>query len=364
MKPRSGQLPRHSSETARSSHAQRFVGVGGREHANHVPALLEPRNRLADLADRAALERELRRADHRLVAEVHRLEAERRRSRRAPRSTRPRSRRASPSCARRARTRPPARGARPASPIGSPATSAVPPITPVGEERLAARREEVALVAAQREVGEAVAAVLLHELGGALAIVGLGRRDRERPEPQPERAERERRRPGSAARSRSAPSRRRCRPGTRPASGAQMASASPTCTSGSTVVGIARRDELRGARANSAARSTRWTVASSKSRPFARCATAERDHERDRELPGAALPPREAAREPDQRRARVRARASARRAGTPGGSTPWTSRMPVGALRASAPRRSRRGRRTSRPRRGALGVAGRRTVTR
>ena len=56
----------------------------------------------------------------------------------------------------------------------------------VGEERAAAGREEVALVPAQCEVGEAVRAVPLHERRRALALAALRRRNRVRTQPEPE----------------------------------------------------------------------------------------------------------------------------------------------------------------------------------
>ena len=49
------------------------------------------------------------------------------------------------------------------SPTGSPLTSAVPRDDAVGEERAPGRREEIALVAPQREEREAVAAVRVDE---------------------------------------------------------------------------------------------------------------------------------------------------------------------------------------------------------
>src|SRR5205085_1409211 len=65
----------------------------------------------------------------------------------------------------------------------------------VGQERAAARREEVALVAAEREEGEAVAAVLADESLRVPALRrGLARPQGERPEPQVERPRRERER--------------------------------------------------------------------------------------------------------------------------------------------------------------------------
>jgi hypothetical protein len=62
----------------------------------------------------------------------------------------------------------------------------------IREERTAARREEVALVAAQGEVGEAVGSVLLHELGRSLTLLAAGGSHSLRPQPQPQGAKAER----------------------------------------------------------------------------------------------------------------------------------------------------------------------------
>ena len=58
----------------------------------------------------------------------------------------------------------------------------------VGEKRAAAGREEVALVAAEGEVGQAVGAVTLDERRRLLALARFGGGNLERPEPQPEAA--------------------------------------------------------------------------------------------------------------------------------------------------------------------------------
>ena len=110
-----------------------------------------------------------------------------------------------------------------------------------------------------------------------------------------------------------------------------------------------RDEQQRGAR-----------VASSTSRPFARCATAEASDERHREhTRRAACGGRGRARARSSR-GRARARSSARPSGTPGGSTPPTA---AGGrpLPASGPRRSRSARRTVANQASSTGVAGRRT---
>ena len=206
----------------------------------------------------------------------------------------------------------------------------------VGEERAAARREEVALVAAQREVGEAVGAVALDERRRPARArphraraTGSGRNhsqsaaDRERADEDHQRVV-DAIRPGVVARRGAARgSARRRRAPARPGRAAGRSSGRPARRTG----GASRR---------SAASSTRCTVASSTSRPFARCATAETNDDEHREHPGAVLAAREPAREPDRRRARARARASGRPTGTPGGSTPWTRRIRSAASGVSA----------------------------
>src|SRR5205823_5731806 len=57
--------------------AQLGLRVGSGEHANSIAGLLETRDGLPHLANRAAVERELARANHSLVTEVDRPEAER-----------------------------------------------------------------------------------------------------------------------------------------------------------------------------------------------------------------------------------------------------------------------------------------------
>src|SRR5207244_12644723 len=56
--------------------AQGGVGFGGGDHAEAVAGLLQPRDRLAHLADGAALERELAGTEDRLVADLDRLQPE------------------------------------------------------------------------------------------------------------------------------------------------------------------------------------------------------------------------------------------------------------------------------------------------
>src|SRR5262249_15615319 len=149
-------------------------GVGGRQHPNLVTGLLETADRLSHLPDRTAVQREVGGRDHRLVAEVDGLEAElcvirERLARRARDGD-------SPALARRDAAE---LGDEPAPLVavsdriagdeGGAGDNAI------REERLAARREEVALVAPKREVREAVGAVLSDERLGTPAFVRLGR---------------------------------------------------------------------------------------------------------------------------------------------------------------------------------------------
>src|SRR5581483_9460498 len=159
--------------------------------AEPVARLLEPRHRLPHLADRTALERELRRHDHGLVADRDRAHAE-------PLV-------AAQVLVRRADDREsPAVRVREACEVveqrielrlvadGIAADERRTRDDAIGEERPARRREVVALVASQREEGEAVASVRVHELAdGAPLHDGLLDRMRERAQPEHERREAE-----------------------------------------------------------------------------------------------------------------------------------------------------------------------------
>ena len=142
--------------------AQPLVGVARGEHAHLVAALLEPGDRLAHLADRAAFEREVGGPDDCFVAEIDRLETDagvvgervvrRARDRHAP------ALRMGDAAELRDQLVALVVGAdRVAGDKRRPADDAI------REERPAADGEEVALVATQREVRQAVVAVLLDE---------------------------------------------------------------------------------------------------------------------------------------------------------------------------------------------------------
>ena len=169
----------------------------------------------------------------------------------------------------------------------------------VGEERAAGRREEIALVASQREEREAVAAVavderprdppLAHRLRDGVA---------ERPQPEVE-----------GEKPRTMPRPRRASPvrgdSSMPRSSAPTATAAiparaaPRPSSGRTLAGSPGTSKRRRQRTSAASRSSE-IVASSKSRPFARCATAEATTTATASCQARRRRLRERAREPDQ----------------------------------------------------------------
>ena len=166
--------------------------------------------------------------------------------------------------------------------------------------------------------------MLLHELGGALALAVDRRRDRQRPEPEPAARGRasaadERSASASSIRSEYASWSRMYTSAT----GTHTASAAPTCGERQDRRRVARRDELRGASARARRAAARCTVASSKSRPFARCATAEAATTATASHQARRL--RRASPRESQTRPSPSASASVRAASsTPGGRTPFT----------------------------------------
>src|SRR5205809_159878 len=131
-------------------------------NAERVAGLVEPGDRLAHLADRTAVERELARTEHRLVPDRDGLEPERAIAVEVR-----------VGCADH-RESPPARTRNPLQlrqqvidlrlvADGIAADERSSRDDPVGEESTARGREEITLVASQREEGEAVATVAVHE---------------------------------------------------------------------------------------------------------------------------------------------------------------------------------------------------------
>jgi hypothetical protein len=156
-------------------------------HADRVAGLPQPRDRLPHLADRAAFEGELLRAQHSLLPHRHGLEPE------GPVAIEVRIGGADD-------REPPAAGANDAPQLREElvhlllvahriaADQRRPRHHSVGEEGAARRREEVALVPSQRKEGEAVSAVCLHDRSGDSPLADR-LRDRlpERPQPVVER---------------------------------------------------------------------------------------------------------------------------------------------------------------------------------
>ena len=185
----------------------------------------------------------------------------------------------------------------------------------VGEERAAARREEVALVATQGEVREAVGAVRLHELGRTLALLPDGGRHALRSQPKPERAEAER---ADEQRERHFDAARvhvvvveadeEDRHGDRERRGHLQERDERRR--------VARRDEVP-ARAQERDEQDDVDGRLFEVEAFREVRDRRGDHQRDRERPGPALAPREAAREEDHRETRGRAPPSARPPGRP-----------------------------------------------
>ncbi len=161
------------------------------DDAERIAGLAEPRDRLAHLADRAPLERELLRQQHRLLPHRHGFEPEL----------------AVPLevlLGRAHHRQPPPVRARAAPQFGEQqvdlgvvadgiaADEGRPRDDAVGEESAAGRREEVALVAPQREEGKAVAAVSLDQRARHAALphrLGDGVAERPQPEVEGEEAE-------------------------------------------------------------------------------------------------------------------------------------------------------------------------------
>src|SRR5262245_27628937 len=167
-----------------------------RDDAVPVARLRQARNGLANLPNRPALEREVGRPDHGLVADRDRSQAE------AAVALDLRMRRTEDRDA-------PAVLVRERAKIGQEVVELVlvphwvaaderdAADDPVREERAPGRREEPALVTAEREEGEAVAAVRLHERAGSTVLrdgLNDGLRQRAEPEEQGREAEYERER--------------------------------------------------------------------------------------------------------------------------------------------------------------------------
>ena len=162
MNPRSGFFPRHRALIALSCSTSRRRGLRLRDQLEPVACGRPDAPPRAGLAPRA-FQRERAAVDDRLVAQVERREP----AGGVERHARPRGRRAAPGSSRARRT---CRGTRraprrptPGAPIGSPDDQRVAADVGVGEERLAVGGEEEALVVAQREVGERVPAVGVHQ---------------------------------------------------------------------------------------------------------------------------------------------------------------------------------------------------------
>ena len=169
--------------------AQHLVRLLRGHDPQRVPGLRHPRDGLADLADRAAVERELGRAEHRLLPDRDRAQAE------PPVAVEMLLGRAEDGEA-------PAVRLCDAPELGEQRVELLLVADRVGadergagddavrEERPPRRREEVALVAAEGEEREAVAAVRVHERASDAALAdGLPRRLRDRAEPEEERRE-------------------------------------------------------------------------------------------------------------------------------------------------------------------------------
>ena len=166
---------------------QRLVrDVGERLHPERVPGLLDPVDRLADLADRPAFERELRRLDDRLVAEIEAPQAERLERRRQIGADRHRTEPEPARLRERGRLLEEGRHRRRRAHRVAGAQHH-PSLDAVAEERGPVVREQVLLVAPQLEERQRVVAVPPHELGDRLANLRVRERAgrRERPEDEP-----------------------------------------------------------------------------------------------------------------------------------------------------------------------------------
>ena len=310
--------------------------VGG-DDAERVAGLLEPRDRLAHLADRAALERELLRPQHGLLPDRDRLEAER-------------------AIALEVRVgcaddrEPPAAGADEPPQLGEEvvdlrlvadgiaADERRAGDDAVREEGAARGREEIALVAAQREEGEAVAAVRLDERprDPPLAHASARRpgrtvaaRSRARAKPQARPRPRARRRRGAGGRRRVARTRREGGdPDERRAETEQRPDARGVAGHVEAAPPADERDEQE--------QRDRRLLDVESLREVRRRRTRRRRRPRAATRAGGAWRASARARsDRSRRRSSGRARAS----GQPGGRTPWTSLTRSGHLRASAPRR-------------------------
>ena len=191
MKPRSGQRPRHSAETASSSSARAGLDLAHLQDARPVPSLFQAGYRLADLADGPALEREVPRHHHSFVTEVDGLEPHGLVHGKKPF---PRGEDRHPPAA---RLRDPAELRDELAGFGLVADRVTAHERdavddPVREERASARREEVALVAAQGEEAQRVAAGLAdYALGRSPCNRALLQLRGDGTEPEVERAEEE-----------------------------------------------------------------------------------------------------------------------------------------------------------------------------
>ena len=310
-----------------------------RRRASVYPAFVTRDDGLTHLADRAPLERERRRAQHRLLAD---------RESRACRAGGT-GRGASAEALITASRQPCVRATRRNSASSASNSSSVAHRVAadqrrarddaVREERAPGRREEVALVAPQREERQAVVPVRVDERACDPPLAdGLRDGVRQRPQPEVERGEAEHEpergedvgepvRDLAAVQLDAEDRRRRSRRPRRamPSSGLRRAR-------------LAGNVEAPRGTARAPTSSASETTASSTSSPFAMCATADATTTSDGELPGAVAATARASARARRARCRTRARRRARRRSLPGGSTSRTrwSRSRMSGVSAEA----------------------------